>query len=122
MIDALPTLKERLVKGDPSVLFSVINDLSKVCKLQLLNLDKILVVIKYLHSVYLFIVHAHFFSLKLNNIFFDRTLQTKLHHYILSSTWDSNTISINNKNKLLLNKYLQYRYLQQYTRQIAKML
>ncbi|XP_034336261.2 maestro heat-like repeat-containing protein family member 1 isoform X2 [Magallana gigas] len=30
MIDALPTLKERLVKGDPSVLFSVINDLSKV--------------------------------------------------------------------------------------------
>nr|XP_022339324.1 maestro heat-like repeat-containing protein family member 1 isoform X2 [Crassostrea virginica] len=30
MIDALPTLKERLAKGDPSVLFSVINDLSKV--------------------------------------------------------------------------------------------
>ncbi|XP_056020899.1 maestro heat-like repeat-containing protein family member 1 isoform X2 [Ostrea edulis] len=30
MIDAMPTLKERLVKGDPSILFSVINDLSKV--------------------------------------------------------------------------------------------
>ena len=30
MIDALPTLKERLSKGDPNVLFSVINDLSKV--------------------------------------------------------------------------------------------
>ncbi|XP_061166579.1 maestro heat-like repeat-containing protein family member 1 isoform X3 [Saccostrea echinata] len=30
MIEALPTLKERLVKGDPNILFSVINDLSKV--------------------------------------------------------------------------------------------
>lgn len=64
MIDALPTLKERLVKGDPSVLFSVINDLSKVCRLQLLNSDKILVVIKYSHSVYRFIVQPPFFSPK----------------------------------------------------------
>ncbi|OWF48217.1 Maestro heat-like repeat-containing protein family member 1 [Mizuhopecten yessoensis] len=30
MIDALSTLKERLEKGDPTVLFSVINDLAKV--------------------------------------------------------------------------------------------
>lgn len=30
MIDALPTLKDRLLKGDPNILFSVINDLSKV--------------------------------------------------------------------------------------------
>ncbi|KAH9515723.1 Maestro heat-like repeat-containing protein member 1 [Bulinus truncatus] len=30
MVDALPTLKERLKKSDPNVLFSVINDLSKV--------------------------------------------------------------------------------------------
>ena len=30
MIDALPTLKERLKKSDPTVLFSVVNDLSKV--------------------------------------------------------------------------------------------
>ncbi|KAL5022847.1 hypothetical protein ScPMuIL_002002 [Solemya velum] len=30
MISALPTLKERLKKGDPSILFSVVNDLSKV--------------------------------------------------------------------------------------------
>ncbi|GFS16071.1 maestro heat-like repeat family member 1 [Elysia marginata] len=30
MIDALPTLKDRLKKNDPTVLFSVVNDLSKV--------------------------------------------------------------------------------------------
>lgn len=30
MVDALPTLKERLQKGDPNVLYSVVNDLSKV--------------------------------------------------------------------------------------------
>jgi len=32
MIDALSTLKERLEKDDPNVLFSVINDLAKVNK------------------------------------------------------------------------------------------
>ena len=30
MVEALPTLKERLQKGDPNVLYSVVNDLSKV--------------------------------------------------------------------------------------------
>ncbi|KAK6982200.1 maestro heat-like repeat-containing protein family member 1 [Biomphalaria glabrata] len=30
MVDALPTLKERLKKSDPNLLFSVVNDLSKV--------------------------------------------------------------------------------------------
>ncbi|XP_059158762.1 maestro heat-like repeat-containing protein family member 1 isoform X2 [Physella acuta] len=30
MIDAIPTLKERLKKSDPNILFSVVNDLSKV--------------------------------------------------------------------------------------------
>lgn len=30
MVDALSTLKERLKKSDPNVLFSVVNDLSKV--------------------------------------------------------------------------------------------
>jgi len=30
MIDALDTLKERLEKGDPNILSSVINDLAKV--------------------------------------------------------------------------------------------
>lgn len=30
MVDALPTLKDRLQKGDPNVLYSVVNDLSKV--------------------------------------------------------------------------------------------
>ena len=30
MIEALTTLKDRLQKGDPNVLYSVVNDLSKV--------------------------------------------------------------------------------------------
>ena len=30
MVDALPILKERLQKSDPTVLFSAVNDLSKV--------------------------------------------------------------------------------------------
>lgn len=30
MVDALPTLRDRLQKGDPNVLYSVVNDLSKV--------------------------------------------------------------------------------------------
>ena len=30
MVEALTTLKERVQKSDPNVLFSVINDLSKV--------------------------------------------------------------------------------------------
>ncbi len=30
MVDALPLLKDRLKKTDPNILFSVVNDLSKV--------------------------------------------------------------------------------------------
>ena len=30
MVDALPTLKDRLKKTDPNILFSVVNDLAKV--------------------------------------------------------------------------------------------
>lgn len=30
MVEALPTLKERLKKTDPNVLFGVVNDLAKV--------------------------------------------------------------------------------------------
>ena len=36
MVEALPTLKERLQKGDPNVLYSVVNDLSKVINLSIL--------------------------------------------------------------------------------------
>ena len=38
MIEALPTLKDRLQKGDPNVLYSVVNDLSKVPIFSSLNM------------------------------------------------------------------------------------
>ncbi|ESO87809.1 hypothetical protein LOTGIDRAFT_234834 [Lottia gigantea] len=48
MIDALPTLKDRLRKSDPSILFSVINDLSKVIakKLPAEHLEKFIDVLQ----------------------------------------------------------------------------
>ncbi|KAK6184716.1 hypothetical protein SNE40_007128 [Patella caerulea] len=48
MIDALPTLKDRLKKNDPNILFSVINDLSKVIakKLPSEHLEKFLDVLE----------------------------------------------------------------------------
>ena len=38
MIEALPTLKDRLQKGDPNVLYSVVNDLSKVTAIKILKI------------------------------------------------------------------------------------